>query len=286
MGLLWHGRDLFFTQPEREGSVIDPDPHGDVIQQKLALGFPLWGGDKTWLAPQSAWNGGTPYLDLDTGPYRLDVISHGPEQAEVSMTSRICRETGLRFRRTVLVTADRLDFAVRHEMQNASDHPIQGELWDVTMVARPGVVYLPTWPESMFPEGVKTYEGEGSSVGARGDVVHAHGSYAAVSCHDPIAFKFGVDGPAGWVTAVLEQADGALVGYRKSMPVSLGSTYAHGCVAEVYNSDAYRYIELEIHGPTVSLQPGEHFAIEERQCVVDVPRLPSSDAEVNAIGTA
>ena len=33
------------------------------------LGFVLWGGDKTWLAPQDRWTDGDPFLDLDSGAY-------------------------------------------------------------------------------------------------------------------------------------------------------------------------------------------------------------------------
>jgi hypothetical protein len=181
------------------------------------------------------------------------------------------------------VLADQPYFIVRHEMENASDQPLEGEVWGVTMVARPGVAYLPTWAQSSYPQGVKTYESEGESLRAREDIVRARGSYAEISCHDAIAFKYGVDGPAGWITAVIEQADGALVGYRKSMPAMPGGTYAHGCVAEVYNSDSYRYLELELHGPSVTLLPGERFSIEERHWVADVPRWPQSEVEVLAI---
>ncbi len=285
MAVLWRGHDLLFTQAEREGCVFEPNPGGDVAQQKRDLGFPLWGGDKTWVAPQSRWNDGMPHLDLDSGPYRLDVISHGPDCVELKMTSETCRETGLRLIRTVRVLAAQPDFVVRHEMENASDRPVEGELWGVTMVARPGMAYLPTFARSSYPQGVKTYESEGESLRAREDVVRARDGYATVFCRDAIAFKYGVDGPAGWITAVIEQAGGALVAYRKSMPVVPTATYAHGCVAEVYNSDSYRYLELELHGPSVTLLPGERFSIEERHCVADVPRWPQSQAEVLAIAS-
>ena len=51
MGMLWRGHNLSFTQPEREGQVADLSRIRDVRARKREMGFPLWGGDKTWLAP-------------------------------------------------------------------------------------------------------------------------------------------------------------------------------------------------------------------------------------------
>ena len=80
--------------------------------------------------------------------------------------------------------------------------------------------------------------------------------------------------------AVLEVAGLGLVGYRKQVPMYPDKPYGHGCVAEVYNSDRYPYFEMEIHGPVVSLKPGEGFELEERQAVFDLSRWPQSEDEV------
>jgi hypothetical protein len=151
------------------------------------------------------------------------------------------------------------------------------------MVMSPGIAFLPLWSSSNYPEGIKTYESEGESRRARSTLVHTTPGYATVDCRNQIAFKFGVDGPAGWIAAVLERGDKRLVGYLKSVPVFRDRSYSHGCVAEVYKSQRYPYLELELHGPTVTLQPGEQFAIEERQWVADVAALPRSEDEVWAI---
>jgi hypothetical protein len=283
MGLRWRGDELFFTQPERQGIVPNYDPEVDVIGQKRALGFPLWGGDKTWIAPQSHWNSASPYLDLDSGPYKLEIVAASSDYVTLRMTSNVCRETCLRVSRTVTVRAASTGFLVVHELENTGLAPRQAEIWDVAMVTTPGAVYLPTWGASSYPAGVKTYESEGRSAEVRAAVVEHRDGYAVVSCQDRVAFKFGVDGPEGWITAVLQRPDGRLVGYRKSMPVFLDRPYSHGCVAEVYQSADYGYLEVELHGPTVMLRPGDRFAIEERQTIADVAAWPSTLASVQAV---
>jgi len=66
MGIRWRGHDLSFTQPELEGQVVDVAAVENPSAKKREMGFPLWGGDKTWLAPQTRWTEGAPFLDLDT----------------------------------------------------------------------------------------------------------------------------------------------------------------------------------------------------------------------------
>ena len=57
-------------------------------------------------------------------------------------------------------------------------------------------------------------------------------------------------------------------------------SYAHGCFAEVYNSDLYPYFEMETHGPLIKLSPGERFRLEERHALFDVPKWPEDEHDV------
>ena len=57
-------------------------------------------------------------------------------------------------------------------------------------------------------------------------------------------------------------------------------------MAEVYNSDLYAYLELELHRPTVTLSPGERFSLEERQAVTDLDRWPRTESAARAIAIA
>jgi hypothetical protein len=247
------------------------------------MGFPLWGGDKTWLAPQTRWTDGVPFLDLDSGAYDLTVERDGPDAAVVRMTSQVCRETGIQITRTVTVSSGSQDWIVTHQLINRSSSEVQWGVWDVNMVLKPGKVYLPSNVDSPYPDGVKTFDEEGESIQVRGKAVGKLGNLAVIHCTDTKAFKFGVDAKEGWMLGILNVAGMGLVGYRKQVPAYPDKQYGHGCIAEVYNSDRYPYFEMEIHSPVVSLRPGESFEIEERQSLVDLPHWPQSEKEVRAL---
>ncbi len=67
MGIQWHGQELSFVNPDGEGRIQDVSAIADVHECKRRLGFLLWGGDKTWLAPQNRWTDEVPFIDLDSG---------------------------------------------------------------------------------------------------------------------------------------------------------------------------------------------------------------------------
>lgn len=280
MGMLWRGHNLSFTQPEREGHVEDLSQIQDLHAKKREMGFPLWGGDKTWLAPQTQWTEGVPFLDLDSGSYDLTVEHDGPEMVVVRMTSPICRETGVQISRAVTMSSSAKGWTVAHRLFNAASTEVRWGVWDVSMVLKPGHVFLPRQVASRYPQGVKTFTGEGESVHVREGVVSELESLAIIRCTDPTAFKFGVDATEGWILGVLDVAGLGLVGYRKQVRVFGGMTYGQGCIAEVYNSDRYPYFEMEIHGPVVALAPGEAFELDERQALFDLARRPQSEDEV------
>lgn len=280
IGMNWQGHDLCFTQPEREGHIQDVASVQDVRVKKREMGFPLWGGDKTWLAPQTRWTDGVPFLDLDSGPYDFTVERAGPETVVVRMTSRVCRETSVQISRTVEMSSGTQGWIVTHQLLNRSSRDIQWGVWDVNMVLKPGKVYLPRGAASQYPNGVKTFAEEGASVHMRDNVVDALGNLAIIHCSHASAFKFGVDAQEGWMLGVRDVANLGLVGYRKEVPVYRDKPYGHGCIAEVYNSDRYPYFEMEIHGPVVSLRPGEDFTLEERQALFQLSHWPQSEEEV------
>jgi hypothetical protein len=200
MGMNWRGHDLCFTQPEREGQVEDVLSAQDVHARKRKMGFPLWGGDKTWLAPQTRWTDGVPFLDLDSGAYDLTV------------------ETGLQITRTVTVSSGSQDWIVTHQLINRSSSEARWGVWDVNMVLKPGKVYLPKNADSPYPDGVKTFDEEGESIQVRDKAVGKLENLAVIHCADTKAFKFGVDAKEGWMLGILNVAGMGLVGYRKQVP--------------------------------------------------------------------
>ncbi len=280
MGMTWRGQDLSFTQPEYEGHVEDVLAAGNIRAKKQEIGFRYWGGDKTWLGPQSSWVDGFPFLDLDSGPYHLQFRESTSSAAVAEMTSPVCRETGVQIIRTVMLSSGKTDWTVKHQLINRSNTAIQWGVWSVHMVRRPATIYLPRSRSSSYPDGVKVFPEEGESARLRHKVVSEIGSLVAISCREPRKFKFGVDAQEGWMLGVLDVSPLGLVGYRKQFPVYQGKPYGHGCTAEVYNSAEYPYLEMEIHGPVTPLNAGESFELEERQSLFELDRWPQDEDEI------
>jgi len=294
MGMYWRGHNVAFTQPEREGTVENTSAVSDVLAKKREMGFPLWGGEKTWLAPQSRWPDSLPLLDLDSGPYELTIAQSDPYGATVRMTSAICRETGIQISRTISMRGGSSEWRVSHEIVNASASVAEWGIWDVAMLLRPGCVYLPRYQDSQYPGGMKTFSQEGDSLRLRDSVVHTMENIAVVSCKHSRKYKYGVD-PANrphhqqefsWILGIVEGTGVGLIGYRKHVQLFPDQHYAHGCFAEVYNSAIYPYFELETHGPLVKLSPGARFTLEERHALFDVTKWPENEREVIQLAVA
>lgn len=279
MGVEWRGRQLAFANPDLAGRVEDVAAAPDARARKRALGLLLWGGDKTWLAPQSRWTDGAPFLDLDCGAYQVGTEAAPAGSAAVRLTSPVCRESGVQIERRIRVAAGAPGWQVTHRLHNRSPQPVAWAPWIVAMYRRPAQVFLPTRAGSAYADGVKTYPEEGESRHIRGDVVARVGDAARIDCSGNRRFKFGTDAAVGSALAVLDVAGLGRVGIRKHVPTFPALPYAHGCVAEVFNSEQYPYFELEMHGPLVELAPGESFALEETVRLEEVrgqaTRMPS-----------
>ncbi|MEO0600170.1 MAG: hypothetical protein AAF211_01970, partial [Myxococcota bacterium] len=207
MNVVWRGEDLLFVHPELAGKVVDVT----ATEDKRTLGFLLWGGEKTWLAPQSRWLDELPSLDLDSGPYTLDV-----EGECIVLTSPVDRESGIQIVRTIAWLADAEGWTLTHRLINRGSTTTECAPWGVTMLVRPGRVYLPTTARSPFPEGVKTFVTQPGSVESRERVVRVDDGIVTIDCTGPGAFKYGVDPGAGWMLGVVAQKHG-YVGVHKSV---------------------------------------------------------------------
>ncbi len=283
MGLQWRDHSLFFSHPELAGRVENLAAVGDVRAKKKSMGFLYWGGDKTWLAPQTAWTEDAPFLDLDSGTYEFTVDEKTSIESRVTMTSPICRETGAQITRTIALGSENPQWIVTHTLFNRSSKSISWGLWSVAMVMKPAQVYLPRSAASAYPQGIKTFPEEGESATIRERVVHPMGACARIDCIEPRKFKFGGDAAEGWILGVIDLPGGTLAAYLKKFPVFQGANYAHACTAEVFCSGEFEYFEMEIHGPRVTLEPGQSFSFAEEQCVFDLADRPKGEPEIRKL---
>jgi len=69
----------------------------DLPTRSPQFGFPLWGGEKTWIAPDKLWADNEPFSALDSGPYKITSYSVD----HVAMASEICPISQLSVQRII-----------------------------------------------------------------------------------------------------------------------------------------------------------------------------------------
>lgn len=200
MRVAWRGHDLAYSNPTYHGRALDLHSFPDPRAAKREFGLRRYGGDHTWLAPQSRWSDGLPFLDLDSGPYTAVVEESTEHDVRLTVSSPVDRETGMQIIRTVRLSAARAGFEVTHTLRNVSGKLAQWAIWDVFHLRRPGRVYLPRRKGSRFPAGVKSFDGDAPA--ARDAALKTAGPIAIVDCSTDASFKFGVDADQGWVLAL------------------------------------------------------------------------------------
>lgn len=238
------GEELFFTHEEHLGDPVDVAAARDLAAEKKRLGFRLWGGDKTWIAPQRAWTLGIPPLDLDAGRY-----TWRREGKAIVMESPACRETHLEVTRRVELYSNG-DLLLDEKLVNAGKREATRGIWNVTQMLRPFDVYLPV-PIA----GVRAYPDEGDSVAIRDEVLVGRDGWTCVPCRAARHFKFGGLAERGVVVALRPEANETLAHARR-FDVLAGAAYAHDSSVEVYNSPNHDYLEIEVHAPLKTLAPG------------------------------
>lgn len=243
ISLTHQGEELLFVQNEFKGEIYDLDIIEDLRSKKLDFGFRLWGGDKTWVAPQQDWWEAIPPIDLDAGQYSTKINGN-----IVEMQSPVCRETGLRIIRKV--SLDDGVVRLKQTFRNETDNTIRRGIWNVTQVKRPFDVYLPASGNN-----IKAYRDEGLNEDASHKISQEDKLFK-VSCDDNTHFKVGGFVDEGMIVALRKTEEGALA-FIRSFDIEPNGQYAHDASVEIYNSPKHDYLEIEVHAPLVSLEKGQ-----------------------------
>ena len=247
ISLKFHGIELMFVQKDHTGETFDFSSNSaELREEKLRMGFRLWGGDKTWIAPQSEWLEGIPPIDLDAGKYSVKTSENS-----ISMISPICRETGLRITRMVSAHK-RNSIKISQIITNHGAGSVNKGIWNVTQFLRPVSVRLPAPYEKII-----ACENEGESSRIKNQIVQTVNNESEIICNHYLHYKYGVllQNP-GMVTSLIH-AEGKKIIHKRFFFSDPHLQYAHKASVEVYNSPDSNYMELEIHSPVKILSPGE-----------------------------
>ncbi len=247
MDIVFHGTSLLFQNPDLAGLVPDLSALGDLPSRTPHLGFPLWGGEKTWVAPDSAWPDGGPHPVLDSGPY---VFTRTGTRA-ATMRSAVCPVSHLQIERTVTLRGPD-SWSVRHHLSNRGSQPIRAGIWSVAMTRRPARYYYRSAP------------GQRASrvFGDPADADMGSGTIGCIACDGMREFKLAAHPSSGLSAARIARDDRAVWLVAETAPPGPAADYAHRHALEFYNSGHHDYGEIEWHSPCETLAPGRAMDFE------------------------
>ncbi|MBF0485440.1 MAG: hypothetical protein HQL16_02885, partial [Candidatus Omnitrophica bacterium] len=233
LSLTFKGEEFLYVHPPEQGKTYDLSKVGDILSFKKDFGFRLWGGDKTWVAPQHQWVYGIPPLDLDCGQYALE--SQGDSAV---MTSPVCRETGLRIVRRVRLSSSG-EISLTEELHNETDEPVTRGIWNVTQVMRPFDAWFPADLAD-----VRSYHLEDQSLPHHEIPLKFSAGWVKIPCDSQALFKFGGIPREGKAVIVKPVPSGVIVVSRE-FDFRKKASYAHKSAFEVFNSNLFPYGEVE-----------------------------------------
>ncbi|RKP53742.1 hypothetical protein [Pararobbsia silviterrae] len=264
MNIEFRGTSISFVNANLKGRVarFDPVEWAGLCDAKWP--FPLWGGSKTWIAPESEWPGGAPHRDLDSGAYRVvrtwcDVASMG-----IELESPVCSDSELQISRCIEVKAGSTTWRTLHRITNRGPRVRACGVWDVSMFRRPATVEIEVDAGfSSTHDVILPVEGHGHFADIHDTgIVSLRDRTASVACERPDTFKVGVAHASGTIQIAFAGRDGEVHQYRRIANVERDARYAHGAAVEIFNSQDLPYFEVESHSPLIDLQPGQHIEFE------------------------
>lgn len=242
-GRLWdvkyQGQSLLFQNPDLLARTIDETNLNALPTRSPQFGFPLWGGEKTWIAPDHLWTDSAPFPALDSGQYA--VTSSGNDHVE--MTSEICPLSQLSVQRRITLSSV-YTWHIEHVVTNHGPASRETGIWSVMMIDTPATIGVIMDDPMVHPV-----------FGDAGSLIKKHDTFIVADCVKQQEFKVGLPNPDGQ-TVIKFGEDGPWLTCSVPKP-SQTATYAHQHPVEIFNSGDYTYCEAEWHSPLTDLKSGE-----------------------------
>ncbi len=288
---IYEGREAFRLTDGKSEAVVVPSlgrvmRFGKVGGENLLWNSPAstqfkagdwknYGGDKTWLSPQSSWgtfhgkNGWPPDPAFDGTPHQPEVLSGG----KLKLVSNTSPRLGIRLER-VMWFSDAGEFVIEQSAVKTSGEPVRVGLWSISQSA-PGTVFVPLAPDSAYQNGFMRFGNAPSteqSVSTASEMLRldpqARGGGAKFGVDAPVASLASVRGGLAWVQ-------------RSAKPKGQYPDGAedHGFPVEIYvNGDQKTfYVELELLGPLVNMVKGQKQTHTVRWSLHDLPSTNVDD---------
>lgn len=258
-GRLWdikiHGNSLLFQNPDLIGVSFDSNDMAMLPTRSPQFGFPLWGGEKTWIAPDTLWSNGAPFPALDSGTYKVT----SQDGTHLEMVSAVCPVSELSVsRRITLISAT--SWTIEHQLRNHGNATRKTGIWSVMMLDNPARIAVGMDQPSSF-----------TVFGSDKGLVSLKRNCVVIDCSKRQEFKIGLPNPDGHTLIKFGQ-DGPWL--KCSVPApQQDDQYAHDHPFEVFNSGDYDYCEAEWHSPAQNLEPDQELRfVQSFQICPDGPK--------------
>jgi len=240
-----------------------------------------YGGDKTWLAPQSYWkvlhgvNSWPPDKAFDGRPHAATVLTGG----SLKLVSETSPRIGIRIERVMGFNA-RGEFVIRQTAIKTAGAPVRVGLWSVSQSDAPDAVFVPASPDSPYRNGFYRFDGSASKFQIP-DV--RDGVFSLSPRATGGGTKFGLDAPVASLVAV---KNGVAWLEKTAKPEGQypDGALGAGFPVEIYvNGDKKApYVELEMCGPLTDLFAGMTTTHTVRWSLHDLPSKSPDDPATRA----
>jgi hypothetical protein len=223
---------VFWENPKLVGKAMPADPWTAAVGS--------FGGDKTWPAPQSAWNWPPPDVFDRVG---LDARI---ERDTVILTSPVSPRFGISTERRVRLDPEMSIMTIETIYRKVAGEPVEVGVWVITQMREPDRVFFKASADPRF-EGGWSHEWK-----APKEVVQVEEGFVSMRRHPKGSYKIGNDSKSIlWVGA----EDVLLIDVEASAE---GAPADGGCHVELYtNGGEVAYVELETLGRLSRMAVGD-----------------------------
>jgi hypothetical protein len=237
-----------------------------------------WGGDKTWLAPQSRWKqygsktGWPPPREWDGEPFQSQILSGG----KLKIWGPVSPATGLRISR-VFYHDENGDFVVEQTVSKVRGAPVEASIWSVAQVASADLsaAFLPRAENSGYKNGFRWLDKKPNAEINPAPLSLSLNLLQVAPAN--VAYKIGTDAPRAAIAAVRGSDALILKAARGDGNYPDGETPGSGLPVEFFNSGNAQsgYVELELLSPLLQFKNGGRHTHAVRW---SIHSLPSADA--------
>ena len=251
-GRLWDVRykntSLLFENDDLTGRLFDLEALQELPTRSPQFKFPLWGGEKTWIAPDRDWIYDGPHRVLDSGAYAICKRT----DTQLHMRSDICPDSRLQIERRIKLQ-NAASWSITHCVQNMGRDTRFTGIWSVMMLPLPCKIGVHN-QHSDDPQPV---------FGEAAEMVQSSDPGIVANCDRSQEFKVGLQNTSGRTLIRLGAAEDPIWMTIDTPPPKPADTFAHARNFEVFNSGDYAYCEAEWHSPAVDLAAGASMTFEQ-----------------------